>query len=76
MKEALSSSQTSVLATAKRPNFPEGTIFHSHRRENLKSYKFPLVPIPSHANPIHTSPIYMCKTRLIVIHQNMSWSSK
>jgi hypothetical protein len=33
MKEALSSSETSVLTRA-----PEDTILHSHRRENLKSY--------------------------------------
>jgi hypothetical protein len=38
MMEALNFSETSVLTGAKRRKIPQDDIYHSHRRENLKSY--------------------------------------
>jgi hypothetical protein len=40
MMELIRSTETSVLTKATRRYFPEDTILHSHRRENLKSVAF------------------------------------
>jgi hypothetical protein len=39
IKEALSSSETSILTRVTPRKIPEDTIHHSYRCENLKSYK-------------------------------------
>jgi hypothetical protein len=44
MVEALSSFETFILTSATRRNILEDAILHSHRRENLKSYTYHLIP--------------------------------
>jgi hypothetical protein len=63
MKEALGSSETSVLTRATRRNIPEDTILHIHRRENLKSCWMMLFQV----NNINTG--------IMTVWQNKYWKN-
>jgi hypothetical protein len=45
LKDALSSTEMSVLRRGTRRNIPEDAILHSHRREYLKSYTLIFFPL-------------------------------
>jgi hypothetical protein len=65
MKEAPSSSETSVLTRATRRNIQEDTIVHSHRRENLKSYEVSCISTAIHP-PGANNICAKCATKLKV----------